>query len=157
MKKLTFLIPFIAAFSFNAIAQEDVQVEDFTMDVAKHKKHGKHHAKDATRRLVTEYMLENGDITEAEIEAMKEERKAVREELRALREAGDKEALKARISELREARRAEREELKEYIAGNTELAEAIRERRQEIRERKKERREEIRERREERREQTEGS
>jgi len=137
MKILTLIIPLAVALSFNVSAQE-AHVEDFDMGVAKHKKH----AAKSVKRLIVKHMLENGAITQAEIDAKKENRKAVREELRQLKQSGDKEALKARVKSLKQEKRAQQEAMKEYVANNEELSVAIREHRKKIRERKKERRDE---------------
>lgn len=146
MKKHYLLIPFLAFFSFGAIAQDDV--EDITMDIKKHKR--SHQMNREIKALVANYMIAQGDITVEELETMKEERKAVREELKALRDSGDEEALKARLAELREARADKKEEFKAYLAENQDLATAIKERKEELREERRQQREERKKRREER-------
>ena len=112
----------------------------------------KHRAAAGARAIIHDYMLENGDITEEELEARKAEREATREELRALREAGDTDAFEARLAELREVRQERREATREYIEANSKLADALAEYRDEVRERRQERREAIRDRIRERRE-----
>lgn len=152
MKKFNLLIPILAVLSINAFAQEDVEVEveveDVTMDVMEHKR-GHRHLHGEIRSIVADYMIEQGDITAEELEARRTERQAVREELHTLREAGDEEALSARLSELREERSERREQFQSYLADHEDLAEAIEEQREQMRERRQERRNEWRDTREE--------
>lgn len=149
MKKLLIGLPLFMVLSVPTLAQTDVDVEvdDVTMDVAKH---AREHRNNGIKNIVAEYMLEQGDITQEELDALKARRAAVREELKALKESGDEEALAARIAELREERAATREEIKAYIASHEDLAAIIQERREEVRDRRDQRREERRARRGER-------
>lgn len=150
MKKSYLVIPFLAFISFNAFAQSDVEIEDVTMNVVKDR--NSHRAHNEIKSLVAEYMVNAGDITAEELEAMRDERKSVREELRGLRESGDQEALQTRLQELRDQRSERRAQFQEYLSENADLAEAIEQRKEEIRERRSERKDQRRERREQRRE-----
>lgn len=107
------------------------ELDDITMDVVDAAKG--HRLQVPKHNIVIDYMLENGDITQEQVEAMRAEREAVREELRALKASGDEEALTARRQELRTARQARVDELKAYVADNEELAAAI----QDMRERRR--------------------
>ena len=122
-------------------AETYAQLEDARMDVLDHGrkfKHGKHHKKRAeVHRIVSEYMLQQGDISQAELDARDEQRKAVHKELRALRASGDEAALKARLGELREQRKAHRAKMKAYISEHDDLAALLKERRQAFKEKHK--------------------
>ena len=139
---------------FNANA---VDIDDVTMDIEKKEFKRGHKIKHNLGEIVRDFMLEQGDITQEEIDANKAEREAVREELKALKEAGDTEGLEARKAELKEQRQARREEVKAYIDGNDELKAELEEQKQAFREKAQERRENRKERRKERQEEvTEG-
>lgn len=147
MKKLMLGLPLVMALVHPAFAQDEIEVDDVTMEVVKEAR--EHRSQGVRMRsIVAEYMLAQGDITQEQLDALKAERQAVREELKALKESGDEEALAARIAELREAREANKAELKEYVANHEDLAELIAERREEVRERREQRRDRRRERRE---------
>ena len=150
MKKLAYILPICALLSLPVYAQ-DVDLEDVTMDI-KEQKSNKRAARSEVRDLITDYMLENGDITQEEIDAQAEARAAVRAEIKELREAGDQEALDARLAELREERTAQREEFQAYLDENDELRTAIEEQRQAVRDQREARQAERQERRQERRE-----
>ncbi len=143
MNKYIYMLPLIAAFSLPAVAQEESTFEhsadEVTMDVLKQKR-GRGHGVRAIKKLVAEYMLENGDITVEELQIEKEEKRAIKAELKELKESGDQEALQARIEELRVERAARREEVKAYIAEHEDLAIAIEKRKEEIKARRAERR-----------------
>lgn len=74
------------------------------------------------RRLINEYMLNNGDITQAQLDARKAKRKAAKAELKALKASGDMEALKLRKEKLRAERKALKQEMKAYIKSHDDLA-----------------------------------
>lgn len=155
----TLLLTLIATLSFNTHAQEvdvtdttDIDVtetvdvtdttdiEEITMDVVDDARSRRHqNNRGEIRSTILDYMLENGDITQEEIDALAAERAAVKVELAALREAGDEDALAARIAELREERKAAKEELRAYVDSNEELTAAIAEQREQIKEQRHER------------------
>jgi len=133
--------------AFNSSAFD---IDDITMDVeVKEYKRG-HKMKAHLGSIINEYMLENGDITQLELDEQKAEREAIRAELKALKEAGDTDGLAARKEELRAQREEHRAAMKEYVENNEELKASIDERKQEFKERRAERREKRKERREER-------
>ena len=113
------------------------------------KSHGKHGQKMRghkmgfdIRDIVTEYMLAQGDITQGEIDLKKAEHKATREALKALKDSGDTEVLKAKKDELKEKRKERHAEIKAYIESHEDLQAQIKEKKEEFREKRKERREE---------------
>lgn len=136
MKKVCLFIVAIAFFSTSVHASEEsdisVDVEKVAKEVMKRKK--SHIRGRAIKRMVAEYMLEQGDITKEELEIRKEERKIVKKELRELRKSGDKKALEERLDELRQVHDDRRIEFETYLAENPELAEKIKEHRKRIRE-----------------------
>lgn len=118
---------------------EEVEVNEVTIDIADDARSFRRAGRGALRSIVYNYMLENGDITQEELDALQAEREAIRAELDALRESGDEEALAARITELRENRAASREELREYVDANEDLAAAVEEQREQIQDRRRDR------------------
>ncbi|WP_096086965.1 hypothetical protein [Agaribacterium haliotis] len=141
LKKLGLVLGLAGLISSAASSQDiDKELEELSMEPREHK-HKRHRAHKEMRDLVANYMLENGDITQAELDQRAEQRKATREEIRALKESGDKEALQARLDELKAQRHERREQMKDYLAENEELAAAIKEQRETIKERRKEHRE----------------
>lgn len=141
MKKLVGIlvgIPLVTLLSVPALAQ-DVDVGEITMDVADDARTIRQRNRGRIRNIVYEYMLENGDITQDELDARLALREAHREELRALRESGDEEALAARIAELKQERTAHREQMREYISVHEDLATGIEERRREFQQQRRRR------------------
>lgn len=145
MNNKSVLIAFILSVTVGFTANAN-DIDDITMDVeVKEFKRG-HKMKMGIGSVVREYMLENGDITQEEIDAKKAEREAVRAELKALKEAGDTEALAAKKEELKAQREEHRAAMKEYVESNEELKAAIDEKKAELKERRSERRERRKER-----------
>lgn len=144
MKKLLVLIPLLAAFSFSGVsyAGDNVRLDDVSMKQMKHKKDMKKREAQAIKKIVAKYMLDNGDITVEELEGKKADRKAIREELKALRESGDKEALKARVQQVRQAQKAENDKVRDYIDAHPDLADAIKAHREKMRAKRQAHREE---------------
>lgn len=139
---------------FNAHA---VSTEDGAKNIEKSEFKRGHKMKFRNNSVVLEYMLEQGDITQGEIDLQKLERKATREELKTLKEAGDTEGLAAKKAELKAKYKERREAMKKYIDENEELKTRLEEKRKEYRQKKKERRKERKEKRQERNsESTEG-
>ena len=115
----------------------DVDLDEVTVNITEDARSFNRSGRGELRSVVQTYMLENGDITQRELDTLRAERQTVREELRALRESGDKEALAARISELREKRVKAREKLREYVENNEELSAAIEEQREQLQDKRR--------------------
>ncbi len=129
-------LPLAALLSTTALAQDavpgDVDVNEITMDVTDNARNFRHANRGRMRNMVYEYMLENGDITQEELDARAAIRETHRAELKALREAGDADALAARVAELRQERAAHREAMREYVNAHEDLSAALEERRREM-------------------------
>lgn len=144
MKKLLSLLIALPLMALSplTVADDDIDLEEVTVDVEEEKPEKARRPQTDGNNLILEYMLEKGDITQEEIEARQAERKAVRDELTALKQAGDKEALQAKVAQLREARKAQREEMKQYVESHEELAAALNEQKEQLKEQRQERKEE---------------
>ncbi|MFT6551356.1 MAG: hypothetical protein ACJA1I_001396 [Zhongshania marina] len=113
-------IPFIAAMSLGANAQNTVKLDDITMNVIDSAnidldgdgKQGELH------EIVVSYMLENGGITQQEFDQAAAEHKANYADIKALKEGGDKKALLSKLTE----GRTSNEKLKGYIPESDDLA-----------------------------------
>lgn len=145
MKKQLITIAMVCGLftGFTATAAEGL--DDVTMEISKKEFKRGHKMGFPAHEVVVQYMLEKGDITQAEVDAMKAEKKANREALKALKDAGDKEGFKAKLAEIKEQGKARREQLKEYIENHEDLKAAIKERKAQMKEEHKRRREERRE------------
>ena len=132
------VVPLMLAFNPAGFAGDNntVDADDVTMSVVKNERSFKGGKGKEMRRLVSDYMLKNGDITKAEIDAMVKVRKATRKELKALRASGDEAALAARLEQLRTVRMAKREEMRKYVASHEDLAAAIKAKRAKMGKRK---------------------
>lgn len=128
--------------SVGALAQEELEVNDVTMNVISSNDIEFEPAgeRGQLRDIVTSYMLENGDITQEQLDAARARRRENYLELKSLRESGDTEALAALLAELREESRQQREELKAYIDSHEELSEALRDQRRAVREQRRDNR-----------------
>ena len=138
-------LPAVALADEDAVDLDAVNLDEVTMSVEDAKERGLKlgkHERMGRKQLILEHMLENGDITQEEIDERIANRAAVKEELKALRESGDQEALTARITELREERAERRQALRDYVEANEDLADALKERREDVLERRRLRREE---------------
>ena len=129
---------------FTATAADDL--DNVTMEISKKEFKRGHKMRFPAHDIVQEYMLEKGDITQEEIDARKAEKQLHREELKALKEAGDTEGYKAKIAEFKEQHKGRKAALKEYIDANDDLKAAIEERKQQLKEERKRRQQEKRER-----------
>ena len=74
-------------------------------------------------------MLENGDLTETDINVAKEELKDNYNEIKELKQSGNEEAVAAQLAELREASLSTVEDIKTYIDSHEDLALAVQEQR----------------------------
>lgn len=133
------LLTAIVATTFNVNA-ETVDLDDVTIEVATEEVKRGHRLGFPGRTAILDYMLENGDITQEQIDARKAEREANKAEIQALKEAGDEEALAAKKAELRAERQERKAEMKSYIEANADLKETLQELKQERKEKRKERR-----------------
>lgn len=117
---------------FTVSAADDL--DNVTMEVTKKEFKRGHKMHFPSHDIIHKYMLENGDITQDEIDAMKAAKKSHREELKALKEAGDTDGFKAKLATLKAERDERKTALKEYINNNEELKAAIEERKEEMKE-----------------------
>lgn len=138
------LILSLMSINFSANAAEDI--DNVTMEISTKESKRGHRIHMPPREMILAHMIKNGEITVEEIEAYRTKRKTQRQELKALKQAGDIDAFKARLNEIKEEHKIKREELEEYFRNNDELKREIRERRNDRRERIKE---ELRDRRKE--------
>lgn len=135
---ITLLMALTAGFNVNAADDLD----EVTMEIATKEVKRGHKMKFVAKQVINEYMLENGDVTQEELDAYKAEKQAGREELKALKEAGDTDGFEAKLAELKAVRAERKTQMKEYVENNEELKTAIQERKAEMKEERKRRREE---------------
>ena len=76
----------------------DDPVDEVTMEIATDERKGLRLGI-PIREIIVQYMLENGDITQEQLDEMKANRQATLAELRELREAGDREALAVSVTQ----------------------------------------------------------
>ncbi|AWB68434.1 hypothetical protein C2869_19370 [Saccharobesus litoralis] len=161
--KIGVLSAFLAA-SLNVQANENIDLDDVTMEVADKKMRHARSLGSPIREAVTEFMLEKGDITQEELEARKTEREADRAALKALKEAGDEDALAIKKEELKAKRDAQREQMKAYKEANADELQTVIEQakqeakqaREEAKEEREQRRQDMREKKKERKAQQQG-
>lgn len=91
--------------------------------------HRGHHGKMQQVKFVMDYMIEAGDITQAEIDERMAARKALREELKALHDSGDEEAFKEGKLAMKASMKAQRAEIKAYIESHEDLQAQLKEQR----------------------------
>ena len=106
-----------------------------------------------TNKIVERFIAEkiaSGAIDPTEYEQLKTQRQTLRQEIKALREAGDEDAAQAKIQALREQRQQKRQYVKALIDDNPELRQRIVDRRQHLRMRQIKRRQHMLDRRMER-------
>jgi len=115
--------------AYIAISAEDL--EGVTMKLAQKETKRGHRVQMRAHQIIADYMLKNGDMTQDELEAMKDERRAHRNELKQLKKSGNKEAFKARLTEIKQAHEAKRELMKEYIDSHPELEKILRDKHKE--------------------------
>lgn len=89
-----------------------------------------HHQKkhDKMRRVqavINAYKLERGDISQAEIDAQMLTHQNQRAELKALKEAGDKKALKAKRKTMKTEFKAQHQETRRYVEAHPELKDKL--------------------------------
>lgn len=110
--------------AYIAISAEDL--EGVTMKLAQKETKRGHRVQMRAHQIIADYMLKNGDMTQDELEAMKEQRRTHRNELKALKKSGDMDAFRARLKEIKQAHEAKRESMKEYIDSHPELEKILR-------------------------------
>lgn len=129
LSKTLLTLPVLVAFSLPALgqnsAQDEVDLDDITMDVVREDVRHANRIPMPARDIIIDYMLENGDITPEQIEQRIAERKALSDELKELKESGDREAIIARFAELREQGQMRRDAVRAYIEENEDLREAL--------------------------------
>ena len=85
------------------------------------------------REIIVEHLLADGIISEDDVADRKATNEALREELRALREAGDKDGIRERLVEVRAERADNRAQIREYVADNEDLRQELAEYRESVR------------------------
>ena len=95
-------------------------------------KHAKGEGKSARRekmqrihKLVADYQLQQGHITQAELDQQQSEREALRAQMQQLKASGDKAAIKAKRKELKAAFKAKHQVTRAYIEEHPELQEQL--------------------------------
>jgi len=144
-----------------AFADDSVDPEDATMNaIDRNVEEGRlahfrqHSPMREAKKIIDDYIqaqIDAGELDPAVIEQGKAQRLALVEEIKALKAAGDQEALAAKVAELRALRHVQRDAMREYIASNDELRDQLAEHRDEVKEKRAEHREQIREKRTEHR------
>ncbi|BFM18379.1 hypothetical protein R50073_45620 [Maricurvus nonylphenolicus] len=95
------------------------------------------HGRQQAREMIERYMLEQGDITQSQLDQQREERKALREDIRALKQAVDEAALAKLREELKTKKQARREEIKAYLEKHPQLQEQLAEQREKIKQQRR--------------------
>ncbi|WP_075187760.1 hypothetical protein [Teredinibacter haidensis] len=112
---------FLCVISTNLLAQDELMLDDVTMDVVDDIEFPDHRFFPPGRNIIIDYMLENGDITAEDLQGLKGEFKADMERLRVAYESKDFEAIKAIHEEMAAMRRERKQAFKAYIEENEEL------------------------------------
>ncbi|MFT7560308.1 MAG: hypothetical protein ACI93R_002226 [Flavobacteriales bacterium] len=120
--------------NMTATAQEEGDLDGITMEVVEESrlgprghghKHQNHRIGSPFRDLVLNHMLENGVITQAEIDIERAAVDAQRDAIKAAREAGDADLVAVLREESKAARRARHDSFREYVENNEDLRDAI--------------------------------
>lgn len=127
----------IVFFSATLIVNAADDIDNVTMEIATKEAKRGHRIHMHTREIILDYMIKKGDLTVEEAENHKRKRDLQRNELKNLKQQGDMEAFKARLTEIKTEHNKQRKELEEYIKNNEELQQQLDERRSEHRERMK--------------------
>lgn len=139
---LTYTAVLLLAIGFQA--QAEVDLDDVTIDISTTEIKRGQRINFEVREIIQEFQLENGDITQEEIDARQAEREATRAEMQALKESGDTEALLAKREELKAEHAERRSAMKEYIDNNEELKTALQAQKEEMKESRQEQKNERR-------------
>ncbi len=94
---------------------------------------GRHQA----RQLIENYMLSQGDLSQADIDQRQQERKTMREKFKVLKQADDKEGLSALRSEMKAKKQQRREEIKQYLEQHPELQQQLEQHRQQVKQKRR--------------------
>jgi len=123
---IAMILTLTAGFNVNAI---DLNGSNIDTERSGHKHSKRHGTKMKSRmgKIVHAYMLEQGDITQGEIDILKTEREANHVEMKALKEAGDTDGLAAKKEELKAKHEERRATMKEYINNNEALKTQLKE------------------------------
>ncbi len=89
------------------------------------------------RQMIENYMLNQGDLSQADIDQRQQEREATREKFKALKQAGDKEGLSALRSEMKAKKQLRREEIKQYLEQHPELQQQLQQQRQQVKQKRR--------------------
>jgi hypothetical protein len=144
LASIALILALTAGFNANAGNTSDSTISSEKSEFKKGHKHSKKHGKKMKAhmgKIVHAYMLEQGDITQGEIDLLKAEREASHAEIKILKEAGDTEGLAAKKEELRNKYDKRRAAMKEYINNHEELKAELKEKRQKAKDRREQRRE----------------
>jgi len=89
------------------------------------KKPKKHHNMRRVHEVINAYKLERGEISQAEIDAQSQEHQARRAEFKALKEAGDDDALTAKRAAMKAQFKAKHQATRHYVEAHPELKEKL--------------------------------
>ena len=106
-----------------------------------------------TQRIVDQYIAEktaSGEIDPTEYNQLQQQRKVLREEIKALKQSGDTAAVEEKLAEIRQQRQLQRAYVRDLVRDNSELKQRIAEQRYQIRLQRLDRRQDMIERRRER-------
>lgn len=137
MRLLTVILTASVVFGAANASATDADLGKVKMKLGHHKMGGAPLLGKTIRDTVVEYMLEMGDITQQEIDVLRAERKSDFDEMRALRESGDRAAMKAKHQQIREKHQVHKEKIRAYIENNPELREKLRQATKQTREKMK--------------------
>jgi len=137
IKLISITMAALLAVNFNANA---FHINNDTVKAKKGEFKRHHKIKSHIRSIIRTHMLENGYITQDEINLRKAERELTRIELKTLKETGNVEGLAAKKAELRAKRKVHKAAIKAYVNNNEELKAEIKEKTKALRQKMKERR-----------------
>jgi len=137
IKLISITMAVLLAVNFNANA---FHINNGTVKAKKGEFKRHHKMKSHIRSIIRTHMLENGYITQDEINLRKAERELTRIELKTLKETGNVERLTAKKAELRAKRKVRKATIKAYVNNNEELKTEIKVKTKALRQKMKERR-----------------
>jgi len=123
MKIKNYLLSILAVtfFSNTTMLASAQDLDGVTMELStKDIKRG-HRVQMRAHHIIFDYMLKHGDITQDQIDDEKQQRHLQRKELKHLKDSGDIDAFKERLTEIKQAHQIKREKLREYLKNNSEL------------------------------------
>ena len=95
----------------------------------------KHHPRFEIRKIIDDFMIDQGDLSAAEVEARQLERQAQRDEIMELKKYGETEVLHAKLAEIKQTHVQRREMIRQYIEEHEDLQTLLTEHKQKIHER----------------------